>query len=646
VVEFRRFLLIHLAKAWVLAVTRAIDRPCAFALTILLICLGFADLGRAQQMSSVLYELAHSAEKRLRRSEDLITQKSEWLRIAGLYGNLELEHSGCRECDDAIRSEAKIQLEIYRRFHDAQAIQGALDAYRLLVNRYPTSKWVPKGLLARGRIYLDDLSDTQSARLELSSLVARWPTTPEGKAASRLLDDTETGSSILPTSSAGPVSIGDFRHWSGRGYSRMVIELSREVSYRHGRLEAPAGIYVDLLGVQLNTELVGRILAPAPPFSRLEVDVVLLQVGVTRFVLRLAGVSEYSVFPLRDPHRLVVEVSHAEAASGAPGSLMANVPDVGAQDPVQPNAGQVEHLVGEDGSFAVSPASTTAPSLALENTASMDISSAPSPSETGAAPVELRFAPTPAREGYSLARQLGLAVSRIIVDPGHGGHDPGTTGPNGLLEKDLTLEISRRLVELLDGRSGLEVVMTRETDVFVPLEDRTSLGNANGADLFVSIHINSSRRAGAQGIETYYLDFANEPQAEEVAARENAATTRRFADLPVLLEQVLNTSRSQESRDLALHVQHAMASELLETPTRELYAGVRTAPFHVLVGAGMPAVLIEAGYLSNREDAANLAVPSYRQQVADAIARGIRSYLGALSGGAASPELTPITPDP
>jgi len=136
-----------------------------------------------------------------------------------------------------------------------------------------------------------------------------------------------------------------------------------------------------------------------------------------------------------------------------------------------------------------------------------------------------------------------------------------------------------------------------------------------------------------------------ESKAEEVAARENAATTRRFKDLPVLLERVLNASRSQESRELALHVQHAMASELLETPTRELYKGVRTAPFHVLVGAGMPAVLIEAGYLSNSEDAANLAVPSYRQQVADAIARGIRSYLGALSGGAASPELTPTTPD-
>jgi len=410
-------------------------------------------------------------------------------------------------------------------------------------------------------------------------------------------------------SPAGPVTIEDFRHWSGRGYSRLVIELSREVSYRHGRLEGPAGIYVDLLGVQLNAELEGRTVAPAPPFSRLEVEVAQPHAGMARFVLHLSGISEYSVFPLRDPHRLVVEVSHREPAWGAPAPVMANVPRAETPEPVR-----VEPPAGEDGGSGVS-----------------DIPPASPPGETGALPFEPGLPPAPAREGYSLARQLGLAVRRIIVDPGHGGHDPGTIGPEGLVEKDLTLEISRRVVELLDEASSLEVVMTRETDVFVPLPDRASLGSANGADLFVSIHINSSRRTTARGVETYYLDFANEPQAEEVAARENAASTHRIAELPGLLERVLNASRSRESRELALHVQNAMAAELLETPTRERYAGVKTAPFHVLVGAGMPAVLIEAGYLSNSEDAANLADVSYRGRIADAIARGILSYFGALS---------------
>jgi N-acetylmuramoyl-L-alanine amidase len=614
------------------------------ALAIVWICLGFADPSHAQQISSVLYETAHSAEKRLRRSEELIRQKSEWLRIAGLYGNLELENSGCRECDDAIFSEAEIQIEIYRRFHDGQAIERALDSYRLLVNRYPASKWAPMALLARGRIYLNDLSDVESARMQLMPLISRWPTTPEGRAARRLLDDAGAGSSLLTSSPSEPVSIEDFRHWSGRGYSRIVIELSREATYRHGRLEALSGVYVDLFGV-LNADRVVRTLAPTAHFSQLEVELVQPQVGVVRFVLRVAGgVGEYTVFPLRDPHRLVVELSHAAAASGVPGPILANADDTGSREPVQPNVTRIEDPVGEGAAFAVIPASTTAPSLASEFTPSTDISSAPSPDETRSAPLGLRPPPTSTREGYSLARQLGLAVSRIIVDPGHGGHDPGAAGPEGLQEKDLTLEISRLLMGLLGGESGLEVVMTRDTDVFVPLEDRTSLGNAHEADLFVSIHINSSRRPGARGIETYYLDFANGPQAEEVAARENAATTRRFADLPGLVEQVLNTSRSQESRELARHVQQAMAFELLGTPTPELYAGVRTAPFHVLVGARMPAVLIEAGYLSNREDAASLAVPSYREQIAQAIAQGIRSYLGVLSSRGALPELTPDTP--
>jgi N-acetylmuramoyl-L-alanine amidase len=200
---------------------------------------------------------------------------------------------------------------------------------------------------------------------------------------------------------------------------------------------------------------------------------------------------------------------------------------------------------------------------------------------------------------------------------------------SGLREKDIVLDVAHRLRNLLE-KDGVEVLMTREKDVFIPLEERTAIANSKSADLFVSIHVNASRTTKPRGTETYFLNLATTPDAEEVAARENAVTTRRVNELQSILQQVLNNEKITESRELASRVQTSLSSELYASVKDSRNRGVKTAPFYVLLGAQMPSVLVEIAYLTNRKDAELLGDGAFRQKVAESIAGGIRGYQNSL----------------
>ena len=241
--------------------------------------------------------------------------------------------------------------------------------------------------------------------------------------------------------------------------------------------------------------------------------------------------------------------------------------------------------------------------------------------------------PTPGAEeaalNLSLARQLGLQVSRIVIDAGHGGRDPGATS-NGLLEAELVLDIARRLAQRLGVQPNVEVVMTRTDDTFVPLRKRTALANEVKADLFLSIHANASRNPKAHGVETYFLDFALDPEAEQIAARENLAASGTMKDLESLLDTIAANSKLRESREFAGTIQRAMVSHLqtVNADVRDL--GVKQAPFFVLIGARMPSVLAEVSFVTNRHEASLLATDAYRDRIADALLEGILRYRAAL----------------
>jgi len=231
----------------------------------------------------------------------------------------------------------------------------------------------------------------------------------------------------------------------------------------------------------------------------------------------------------------------------------------------------------------------------------------------------------------SLTRALGLKVGRIVIDAGHGGHDTGTVGPNGLQEKDLVLDVAQRLGKLLSTRMGAAVTYTREDDSFVPLETRTAIANQSEADLFISIHANSSSDASVRGVETYYLNFTSSRDALEVAARENAVSEKSIHELQDLVKKIALKEKIEESREFASDVQKSLwTGQAYKNPAMR-DRGVRQAPFIVLIGANMPSVLAEISFLSNPVDERRLQNREYRQKIAENLYRGIARYASGLS---------------
>jgi len=246
--------------------------------------------------------------------------------------------------------------------------------------------------------------------------------------------------------------------------------------------------------------------------------------------------------------------------------------------------------------------------------------------------LEAREAKPTASGDRSLIRALGLKIGRIVIDPGHGGHDTGTIGPNGLQEKDLVLDVAKRLGKLLDTRLGANVVYTRQDDTFIPLETRTAIANQEEADLFVSIHANSSRDPDARGVETYYLNFTSNANALEVAARENAVSDKSIHELQDLVKKIALKEKIEESREFATNVQQSLHSGLSSKSPGIRDRGVKKAPFIVLIGANMPSILAEISFVSNPADERKLETTEYRQRIAESLYKGISKYVSGLSG--------------
>ena len=232
----------------------------------------------------------------------------------------------------------------------------------------------------------------------------------------------------------------------------------------------------------------------------------------------------------------------------------------------------------------------------------------------------------------SLIRALGLKIGKIVIDPGHGGHDTGTIGPDGLEEKDLVLDVGRRLGKLLESRLGAEVVYTRKDDTFIPLETRTAIANQARADLFVSIHANSSHDPDARGVETYYLNFTSSRDALEVAARENAVSDTSIYELQDLVKKIALKDKIEESREFAWDVQESLHSGLAVKSPAIRDRGVKKAPFIVLIGANMPSILAEISFVRNPTDERHLSTSEYRERIAELLYRGVAKYANGLSG--------------
>ena len=483
----------------------------------------------------------------------------------------------------------------------------------------------------------------------------------------------------IAAAKTGISTVTGIRSWSHADSTRVIIQTTGPVEYKVDRAVNPDRLFFDLLHARplidhkrfasrlINDRFVRRVrIAETAP-------------GVTRIVFDLTGPEIYHVSKLEAPDRLVIEI-------GAPPPpllrelfrrrfrrllirrvrlrqpdreqcLLAGVPPQVEPRPLYPpylfDTGRIlaparPPRPSRQLAFIPAPVAGTS-SAATAGAASGSLAAKVAP-QVAYQPVVPESGITPAlrstlrgplhndsaskaseNASRSLTRALGLKVNRIVIDAGHGGHDQGTNGPNGVLEKEMVLDVALRLAKLVETRMGAEVVLTRSDDTFIPLAERSAIANSHKADLFLSIHANSSPAPSVAGTETFFLNFTNSPGALDVAARENAGADKSVGELRDLIQSITMNDKIAESQTFAQSVQTSIFSQASRSNVAARNRGVKRAPFVVLIGASMPSVLAEIGFLTNPRDEANLAKPEYREKIAEALYKGVLNYSQSLS---------------
>ncbi len=492
--------------------------------------------------------------------------------------------------DNALHNAAVLADTLYQRTRQASDREVALKLYRRIGAEYPGSslvKHAEPAIVRLAQVAHPAPSPPPTATTALEPRKPEIAGAGLGRARLTGIDRTVLGDLV-----------------------RVTLSLDREVAYHDEAIDGPARVFFDLRNVDAAPHLSDAVLRYPSDVVR-QIRVGRHPSSTVRVVLDLEGVRRHSVYTLYNPFRVVIDF---EAATTAPAAAVSRAVRVPSASP------------------ALSSPPAPAPAAAIVAEPALPVPARETTPLSAAAPApEAPNANTAG--GFSLARQLGLGVSRVVIDPGHGGHDPGAQA-RGLSEAELTLDIALRLEQLLQKEPGLDVVLTRRNNEYVPLDERTAIANREGADLFLSIHANASRNASARGVETYFLSFAATPEAEAVAARENAAHAGEMRELPDIIKAIALNNKLDESRDLAGMVQEALVARLRRSNKDVRNLGVKKAPFVVLVGAGMPSVLAEVSFLTNRQELQLLKTPAYKQRIAEALHAAVLRYRRSLKGQA------------
>jgi N-acetylmuramoyl-L-alanine amidase len=476
-----------------------------------------------------------------------------------------------------------------RSGRDADFLKSS-DYYQRVESRFPDHSWADDALWKKAEVMDKRLKRPNDAYADLLGIVHNHPKGdmfPKAMARLRELDARNVTPTVRKTTSTlatprpkavpaatppdgAPARLTNIRHHSTTDYTRIVLDLDHKTTFTAKKVNPsqevgrPLRLALDLANTRLGSsirasEVLGDGILQGIRTGQYRAD-------VSRVVLDFqahGGDPDYTIFSLENPFRVVVDVF---AQEGAPRRTVASAPATG--DPNQPDKASKD-LVGD------------------------------------------------------LVEQLGLTVKTIMIDPGHGGKDPGAVA-HGIYEKDINLRFAKKLGAKLRAK-GFHVLYTRATDVFIPLEERTALANMRKADMFVSVHCNAHKSSKVHGIETYTLNLAKTKDAVRVAARENAVSEKRISDLQVILTDLMLNAKAKESKDLACEVQEQCLGSV-----RGAYnvrdGKVREAPFYVLMGAKMPSILVELGYLTNPTEAKRLKSDAYLDRLADGLARGIVSY--------------------
>ena len=437
------------------------------------------------------------------------------------------------------------------------------------------------------------------------------------------------------------------RFWSFGDVTRIAIETSGEYKLYTETIEKPNRVFFDLTGLAPPSSAQhGMQTIPVADKRIKQIRVARLNEAKTRIVLDLDSPVEVISSQLVNPDRLMIEIrprgtslpslsasrsvvgSHKVDVSSQNTAVDSDITETAKQvTPPQPKE-TIKEIIKDDPTDAYHP-HRNAP--VVEAVVVPPPTALPPLTPRLTAPAGVATAAIDSSGDRSLVRILGLKLGRVVIDAGHGGHDSGTVGPNGLMEKDLVLDVALRLGALITKQLGAEVIYTRSSDVFIPLEERTKIANDQKADLFISVHANSSSEPSATGVETYYFNLTSDRSGLDLATRENASADSSISDLNDMLHRAVLQTKKEESREFAQKIQASLTAAAQKTSTHNVDRGVRKAPFVVLIGATMPSILAEIGFVSNPRDEKLLRKSDQRQKIADALFKGVAQYANSLS---------------
>jgi len=609
---------------------------------------------------------------------------ADYKQVVAGYRRVAMITPRAPEVPNSLLAVAELYTEMGDRFGRSY-YQSAVDSYEFLVREYPTNKYCQDAILRVAKLQREQLGDSSLATKTYEDFLKKYPHSPRKREAQEALAElallqnsdapTATNSAAANSNAALPateeVQASARVHSGGRAASlpdageiprvrriratangdatRVTIDLEDSVQYVSGRIANPDRIFFDLHAARL---------APEVARGNIHVDGGLLTAvrvaqnhnGVVRVVLDVNGVKDYTASLINNPPQLLIDLYGNSTESAPVRTAQANKTQQVAENSDESAPANSKSAIDNSmgGTAARSnPSAATRNSLpSATNVKSKSVKAA----ATNTKPDLIRpaSAPQPTRDGQStLTRALGLKIGRIVIDAGHGGHDTGTIGPTGLMEKDLCLDVALRLGKIIEQKlPGADVVYTRSDDTFVPLEERTNIANQAKADLFLSIHANSSRDHAARGIETYYLNLKGSAEAMEVAARENASSQEGVHELQDMVMKIAKTEKIDESKELAEDVQDSLAKRIQKTNKPVKNRGVRKAPFVVLIGADMPSILTEISFLSNPADEQLLKKPENRQRVAEGLYQGVASYLESMNSVTMNQPAKPGTGQP
>lgn len=654
----------------------------SFVLTLPAFATHTTDLKRQAAQS----QFSRGEEQRAALNSKPLAERTlaEYKQVVSTYRRVYLITPHAVEVPDALLAVAELNAEMGDRF-GRRYFQAAVDTYQFLLHEYPASHSCSDAMLRMAHLQKDQLGDPALAAKTYEEFLKRYRRSPRRREAQEALAElallqrgelpappgTPVDRFAVPVTKEAPARSAKMKEEPAvaepaaaapspsasmeiprvKGISttitansaRVVVDLEDKVTYTSARIRNPDRIYFDLQAARLTPEMASRTITVSGEMLK-AVRMAQNHAGTVRMVLDVAGVRGYTAAVSDNPPRLTVDLYASAAAlraarktrlEGAPENVAEKTaakpalqPAVARKIPVEP-ADTAAARSAELADSRIRGAAHDSPAVNNSSLTHSRKDGAAGPERDAVPP----SAPLPTRDGQAtLTRTLGLKIGRIVIDAGHGGHDTGTIGPTGLLEKDLCLDIALRLGKVIEQKlPGAEVIFTRPDDTFVPLERRTEIANEAKADLFISIHANSSHDHAARGVETYYLNLRGSPEAMDVAARENAMASGGVHELQDLVKKIARTEKIEESRELASDIQDSLAQRVQKTSRRVKNRGVRKAPFVVLIGADMPSILTEISFLSNPADEKLLKKPDYRQRVADGLYQGVASYLKSLN---------------